>query len=124
MQNNQGEVHQNGRDHRLENADGDGLAAHVPELLQTELIADGEGDEAQGHLGNYVQRLHLCGGAEAQAEQLQRADAVGPQQQAGNQIGGYGGQVQLFGQTAQQQPAHQGQGQLDQDFHGDTSFAS
>ena len=86
-----------------------------------ELVADGEGDEAQGHLGDEVQGGHLLGGVKAQREQIQRADAVGAEQEAADQVGGDGGKVELFGQPGQQQAAHQGQGELDQNLHNGTS---
>ena len=116
MQDDQGNVHKDGGDHRLQNAHGDGLLAHVLELLQAELIADGEGDEAQGHLAHDIQGGHRFRRAKAQAPQAQRTDAVGSQEQARHQIGGDRGQVQLFGQTAHQQAADQRGRQLDQNL--------
>ncbi len=122
MQGHQGHVHQCGGKHRLGNADGDGLPAHVLELLQAELVADGEGDKAQRHLAEEIQRRHLLRGTEAHARQVQHTDTVGAQQQAGHQIRSHGGQVQLFGHTAHQQAAHQTDGQFNQNFHIDTSL--
>ena len=121
MQGDEGGVHQSGGGHGLEYAHGDGLPAHAFELLQAELVADGEGDKAQGHLGDKIQGGHLLGGVEAQREQIQRADAVGAEQEAADQVGGDGGKVELFGQPGQQQAAHQGQGELDQNLHNGTS---
>ncbi len=48
---------------------------------------------------------------------MQRPQAVGAQQQPGHQVGGDGGKVEQLGHPGHQQPAHQGKGQLNQDFH-------
>ena len=116
METHQGDIHQHRGGHGLEDAHGDGLPAHMLELVQAELIADGEGDEAQGHLAHDIQGGHRFRRAKAQAPQAQRTDAVGSQEQARHQIGGDRGQVQLFGQTAHQQAADQRGRQLDQNL--------
>lgn len=43
------------------------------------------------------------------------------EQQAGHQVGGDGGEVEQLGHPGHEQAAHQGKGQLNQDFHRDTS---
>ena len=87
------------------------------ELLQPELIADGESDKAKRHLGDNIQMGHRLGAGEAQGGEMQRPQAVGAQQQPGHQVGGDGGKVEQLGHPGHQQPAHQGKGQLNQDFH-------
>ncbi len=52
VQHHQHDVHHNGGDHGLQNANGNGLRAGSPKLAQAELIANGKGDEAQGRLGD------------------------------------------------------------------------
>ena len=120
MQDHQGHVYHGSGEYRLRNAHGDGLFAHMLELLQAEFVADGEGNEAQGGLGDDVQGGHLFRRMEPDAQQVQPADAVGPQQQPGHQIGRHRREIQLLGQTGHQEPAHQGEGQGDQNLHGIT----
>ena len=84
-----------------------GAFAHGLQLAQPEFIADGEGDEAQGRLGQHLQGFHLLQGVEAQAGQTEPANAEGPQQQTGHQIGGHRGQMQQLGHPGQQKSAHQ-----------------
>ncbi len=117
VQENQRQVQQHRGGHGLEDAHDDGLAAHGFQLAHPELVADGEGDEAQGHLGEDVQALHRLHGGEAQASGAQRAQAEGAQQQTRHQIGGDGGQLQPLGHPGQQQPPDEGGGQADENFH-------
>ena len=112
------QVHQQRGDHGLENADDDCGLAHGFELAQAELIADGEGDEAQGRLGQNAQGLHLRQGVEAQAGQTQGADAEGAKQQACHQIGGDSGQMHQLGHAGQHQAADHGSGKTEKiGFH-------
>ena len=62
----------------------DGLFAHALKSRETELVADDEGDEAQRHLGDDGQAVHLLEGAEANAKitQAQTPQKERPQQQA------------------------------------------
>ena len=106
MQTDEDQVHQHGGGDGLEDADDDGGLAHGFELTEPELIADGEGDEAQGRLGQHTQGLHLLQGIEAQAGQTKPADAEGAQQQTGHQIGRDSGQMHQLGHSGQQQAAH------------------
>ena len=122
MQRHQGNVHQHGGRHRLEDTHDDGLFAHALELLQAELIADGEGDEAQRHLRNNIQTGHHLWGVEANPSDIQRPQQVWSKQQARHQVGSDGGQVQFLCQTGHQQATYQTDRQLDQDFHNDTSI--
>ena len=108
---NQGGIHQQRGEHRLDNTHGNGLPAHMPELLQPELISDGKGNKAQSHLGDDVQIGHFLRRVEANIQNVQCADTVGAQKQSGHQIGGHGGKIQLFGQTGHQEPAYQGKRQ-------------
>ena len=107
----QGGVHHQGGDDRLQNADGDGLAAHALELAEPELVADHKGDEAQRHLGDDVERLDLLEGGKADEGQPQPPDQEGPQQQARHQIGGDGGQVNELDGAGHQKSRDQADGQ-------------
>ena len=71
----------------------------------------------QGHLGEHVQALHRLHGGEAQAADVQRAQAEGAQQQPRHQIGGDSGQLQPLGCPGQQQSADQSGGKADKNFH-------
>ena len=113
MQEKQGQIQQGRGGHGLENAHHNGLEAHGLQLADPELIANGERDEAQGHLGEHVQAFHCLHGGKAQAAYSQGSQAEGPQQQASHQIGGDGGQLQPLGHPGQQQPPGQGGGQAD-----------
>ena len=118
VQADQDDVHQSGGQYGLQDADGDGGLAGCPELAQTELIADGECNEAQGSLGDDAQALHLVQGVEAQTGDADRAHNEGTHQQTGHQICGDGGQVQLLGQTGHHQSADHGNCQTNQiGFH-------
>ena len=121
MEGNKRRVHQGGGEHRLENAHRDGLTAHGFQLGHPELIADGEGDEAQGRLGDDIQPGHRLRRGEADAGYVQRPQQVGAKQQAADQIGGDGGEVEQLRQAGHEQSAHQRQGELNQDFHSGTS---
>ena len=110
VQRHQSQVHQGRGGSGLEDAHHDGLAAHGFQLAETELVANGEGDKAQGHLGENIQALHRLHGGKSDAAQVQRADAEGPQQQSRHQIGGDGGQGQALGRPGQKQPSDEGGG--------------
>ena len=107
MEDHQGNVHQSGGDHRLADAYHDNPLAHAFQLAQAELISDGKGDEAQGHLGDDVQSGNLLLAVKAQAGQPQGSQTVGPQQKTSDQICRDGGQTQLFCQPGHEQAAHQ-----------------
>ena len=99
MQGDKGDIHQCGGDHRLRDAHGHGTATHVLQGAEPELVTDDEGDEAQRHLCEDA--VALYGGkatkAEAKAAQTQPPQKEGPQQQAGKQVRGDGGQMHGFG---------------------------
>ena len=116
MQDDQGDVHEHRGDDRLQNADGDGFRTGGLQLAQAELVADGEGNEAQRGLGDDLQTLHLFGGVKA--GNPQRADEEGAQQQTRHQIGGDGRQLDQLGHTGEHQSAHQRDGKRNQgNFH-------
>ena len=120
MQHDQGHIHEDRGDHRLQNADGNGLGTGLLQLAQTELVAHGKGDEAQCRLGHDLHGLHLVGVVKAQAGHLQRADAEGPQQQTCHQVSGDCGQIYQLGQPGHHQTANQCDGQRNQIyFHVD-----
>ena len=99
MQDNKGDIHQRGGDHRLRNAHGHGAASHVLQGAEPELVADDEGDKAQRHLCEDAVALHGGKAAKAKAEtaQPQPTQKEGTQQQAGKQVSGDGGQTHGLG---------------------------
>ena len=78
MQANQNDIHHHGGNHCLQNANGDGTAAHSLQLMQTEFVTDGKGNKAQGHLSDNTEGLYLLKTVEAQTGHLQQAQAEGP----------------------------------------------
>ena len=86
MEEQQGEIHAAGGDHGLEDADHQGLLAGLPQLREAKFVADGEGDEAQGHIGDETQTVQLLIAGKAEAGHAQRAHKAGPDQQARDQI--------------------------------------
>ena len=103
----QHQIHQNRSQHSLADADGNGGATHSFQLLEPELIADGEGNKAQRRLGKDVHALHLLQRIEAQAGDLQSTQNKGTQQQACHQIGSYCRQMQQLGNAGKHQASHQ-----------------
>ena len=87
MQHNQRNIHGQRRHQSLHDAHDHGLTARLLQRREAELIADGEGDEAQRHIGQQAQLLHLLHGCKAQKAHAQPAEAVGPDQHARDQIG-------------------------------------
>ena len=117
MQAVEGHIHEEGGDQRLEHGDDHRLAAHLLQGGEAELIAHGEGDEAQRHVADDVHLLDLAEGGEAQALNAQTAQAEGADQDAGHQIGGDGGQIQLLGDTGHHQTREQCNRKGKQQFH-------
>ena len=62
----------------------------------TELVADGERDEAQRDLGHERQVLDIFIACEAQPVDAEAAEAVWPDQHTGDQIGRHRGQLERF----------------------------
>ena len=54
MESHKGNIHHNSGNQRLKDPHHNSLAAHLAQLSQTELVADGEGDKAQGYIGDDV----------------------------------------------------------------------
>ena len=52
MQAQKTQIHQHGGGNGLDNCNDRGLTADGPKLLETEFIADGEGNKAQRNIGN------------------------------------------------------------------------
>ena len=96
VQQNQHHIHHQRGDHRLQNADGDGLCAGGLQLAQAEFVANGECDEAEGCLGNNAQALHLLQRVKAQTGEFQRAKAKRAKQQTCHQISGHRRQIEFF----------------------------
>ena len=80
MQQEQGKVYKSSGGDCLDNADDGGLLADVFDFLQTEFVADGESDKAQGHVGNQPHFLHKVKGLKAEAGNAQSTQTQGAHQ--------------------------------------------
>ena len=107
MQQQKYDIHDNGGDHGLQNADDDGAGADGAQLTQTELVAHGKGDEAQGGLADDAENVHLVKGVEAQAGDIQPPQEERPEKQSGHQVGRDGGKMQQSGKAGHKQSADQ-----------------
>ena len=117
MQSVERHIHEEGGNQRLEHGDDHRLAAHLLQGRQAELIAHGEGDEAQRHVADDIHLLDLAEGGEAQAINAQAAQAERADQDTGHQVGGDGRQIQLLGNTGHHQARKQCNRKGKQQFH-------
>ena len=116
MQRHQHQVHHHRGEHRLHDAHRHRLFAHGFQVMDAELVADGEGDESQRHIRNDVEKLHLFQTVEAQPHHAEPPHAERPQQQSGDQIRRDGGQIHQLGQPVHHQPGNEGNGHTKQLF--------
>ena len=93
MQSDQHRIHKQGGNHCLDDTNGDGLGAHLLQLMQPELTAHGKGNKAQCRLGQNTHPLHLLHRAEAKTGDFQSTQAVRAQKQTCHQICGYCRQI-------------------------------
>ena len=87
------------------------------QLLQPELIADGESDEAQGYIADEAQLFNKVKGGQAQIGDAQGTQAQRPNQYARDQIAGYVRQIEFGGQPGEKQSGKHGQTDGKQIFH-------
>ena len=113
------DVDEHRRHQRLENADDRGRPAGLLQGGQAEFGADGEGDEAQRHVGHQRKFFHICKAGESQAVYAQKAQAVWAHQYAGDQIAGDRGQAQGFEYPGHHQTRQNGNGQGKKRVHAD-----
>ena len=118
MEAEHGEIHQRGGDERLHDADDEGLTARLAQILQPELVADGESDEAHRHVGNGAERGDVLIGGEADARDAEPAEAERSDQHARDQKGGHVGQTPAGEDAGHQQSREQGKGNIEQSVHG------
>ena len=117
MEDHQGDVHAAGGDHGLENADHQGLLAGLPQLGEAEFVADGEGDEAQGHIGDQAQAVQLLIAGKAEAGHAQRAHKTGADQKTGDQIRRHIRQMPAVHHAGHHESGKHGDGQRQQFSH-------
>ena len=103
VQGNQRDIHEQGGHTCLDDADDGGLLSGLPESGKPELMADGEGDEAQGHIGDHGQGIHLFKGVETETGDPQSAQNAGTDQHAGHQVGRDIGQMKFDKQAGHQE---------------------
>ena len=96
-------IYKQGGDQGLEDCYDGGLPADLPQGRHPELTANGEGDEAQGHIVEQTQLFHSLKRIQTQAGNTQAAQAQGTDQKTRYQIAGNVGQIQLHRQTGDQQ---------------------
>ena len=110
MHRNQHHVHEDRRDHRLEDRDHDRLLAGLAQILQPEFVAHRERDKAERGVAENVVFSHIVHGDKANARQTQPPEAERPDQDPRHQIRGHGRQVPDFRQTGHEQSREQGDG--------------
>ncbi len=111
------EHHQHHGHQGLQHTDDGGLPAGLLQLGQAELVADGEGDEAQRHVVEQGKRLDLAHRGEAQAGDTQPAQAVRADEDARDQITGDGRHLQRLDKARNQQARAQRDGNGKQRLH-------
>ena len=112
VQPQQRRVHDERRDESLQDADHQRLSAGLAQLGEAELVADGEGDEAQRHVRDRAERLELVKAGKAQARDVQRAEHAGADQHARDKVGRHVRQFELVAQTREHQPREHGHGDI------------
>ena len=80
-------------------------------------MADGEGNEAQCHVGDHRQGIDLLKGVESEAGDAQPSQHAGADQHAGDQVGRNVRQMEFHKQTGHQQPREQGNCNQQQGLH-------
>ena len=113
----EGDIDQERRGKRLQNADHERLFSGVLQLGYAELAADGERDKAQRDLGNERQAVHIRLGREAESFNSKQAQAVRPDQDACDQICRHGRQLQRLCNAGHQQARKNRNGQRQQGTH-------
>ena len=114
MQPQQRRIDDERRDEGLQDTDHQRLLTGLAQLGEAELIADGEGDEAQRHVGDRAERLELGKARKAQAGDVQRADHAGADQHARDEIGRHVRQSELVAQAREHQSREHGHGNIQQ----------
>ena len=80
-------------------------------------MTDGEGNETQGHIGDHGKGVHLLKGVEAQTGDPEAAQHTGPDQDAGNQVGGDVRKMEFDKKTGHQKPGEQGDRNQEKGLH-------
>ena len=112
--------HQGGHD-GLEDTDDGGLLTRVLEILEAELVADIEGDEAQGDIRNNGEAAygrHTVVEAEAESADNEAADTVGTDDHACDEVGGDVGQVKPLERTGHHETREQADGDAEYGLDG------
>ena len=82
-------IHQQSGGQGLNNADDGSLVTRGLQVLQTELISDGKGDEAQRHLRDQMQTAYRFSRDQAQTGNMHTPQNIGTDQYTGHQIRSY-----------------------------------
>ena len=107
MQQQKYDIHDNGGDHGLQNADDDCPGADGTQLAQTELVAHSKGNKAQSSLADDTEDVHFLKGVEAKSGNVQPSKEKRPEKQSGDQIGRDSGKMQQTGKAGHEQSADQ-----------------
>ena len=110
MQSDEGGVHQDGGEYRLHDADDGGLPSRLFEGVQTEFVADGEGDKAQRHVAEQLIVAEILGGKAQMQVGVGKVDLpqqIGTHQNTRHQIGGDGGQFDQLCRAGEHQAGQQ-----------------
>lgn len=110
MQRQQRQIDAQAGGQRLQNGHHGGLLSGLPQRGQAELVANGEGDEAQRHVADQAQAGHLLKGGEADPGNMEQAQTVRPDQNTGHQVRSHRRQVPFFNAARGQQTGHQRKG--------------
>lgn len=117
MEEDQHAVHQQCGGDGLDHSNGEGLSPGLFQGAQTELIADGKGDEAEGNVGNQGKAVQCLVRGKADAGDVEPAKKKGPDQKAGNQIGCDIRQAEAPDQAGHHQACKQRKCERQQDLH-------
>ena len=124
MQGDQGDIHTNGGNHGLQDTDDGSLLSGLLQSRQTEFMTNGKGDEAQGHVRDHGQGVHLIRGVEAQAGYSQTTEHAGSDQDTGYQIGGNVRQAEFDKKPCHQQTGKEGKSKQQKCLHKRLRFLS
>ena len=117
VQGDQRDIHKQCRDAGLHDADDRGLLPGLLQGGQPELMADGEGDEAQRHVGDHRQGIDLLKSVESEAGDAQPSQDAGADQHAGHQVGSNVRQMKFVKQAGHQQSREQSNRNQQQGLH-------
>ena len=116
VQPDQRRVHKQRGHQTLHDTNDRSLLSRLLQRGKAELVSDGEGDEAQRHVGHQIQSLDGLQRVEAH-RQVQPAEGVGADQHARDQIGGHVRQTQLLHDAGHHQTRQHGKSNGQKQIH-------